>query len=151
VTVVTPSAPELSSICRSLYRIAQKHVSTTAFSDVNELLHISKILEAHAIPIETNVKLRAITNDHDPAVAKQSDVYRLLRAQFKAALSTIADLGRKQSKTHKSPYHEGVQAGLRKAAKIAIIFLDDLNDETVWLVPSENAAKPVKGVKNLTR
>ena len=137
----TASARDLSEICIALYRIAQKHVVTTAFADINELLHISKILEASDVPVETAVKLKAAVADHIPSVAKQSADYRLLRAQFRAALSTIADLGRRDSKTHKSEFHEGVHAGLRKAAKIAIIFLDDLNDNTVWTAPAAHSIK----------
>jgi hypothetical protein len=145
VITTAPPAHDLSAICIALHRIAQKHVSTTAFADINELLHISKILEANDVPVETAVKLKAAVDDHIPAVAKQSADYRLLRAQFRAALSTIADLGRRDSKTHKSEFHEGVHAGLRKAAKIAIIFLDDLNDNTVW------ANSPANSVKTTSR
>ena len=136
-----PAANDLAEICTALYRIAQKHVTATAFADINELLHISKILAASDVQVETAAKLKAAVDDHIPAVAKQSADYRLLRAQFRAALSTIADLGRRDSKTHKSEFHEGVHAGLRKAAKIAIIFLDDLNDNTVWAVPTASSVK----------
>lgn len=137
-----PAANDLAEICTALYRIAQKHVTATAFADINELLHISKILAASDVRVETAAKLKAAVDDHIPAVAKQSADYRLLRAQFRAALSTIADLGRRDSKTHKSEFHEGVHAGLRKAAKIAIIFLDDLNDNTVWAVTTASSVKP---------
>jgi len=127
---VAPAAHDLTAVCSALYRIAQKHVPPTAFADVNELLHVSKILAACDIPVETAVKLKAANADHIPAVARQSADYRLLRAQFRAALSTIADLGRKDSKTHKNAFHAGIHAGLRKAAKIAIMFLADLDEGT---------------------
>jgi hypothetical protein len=142
-----PSAHDLTEICSALYRIAQKHVTSTAFADINELLHISKILAANNVQVETAAKLKAAVDDHIPAVAKQSADYRLLRAQFRAALSTIADLGRRDSKTHKSEFHEGVHAGLRKAAKIAIIFLDDLNDNTVWAVPPTSSVKTSRMIR----
>lgn len=125
------SAPEscnLVEVCNALYRIAQKHTPTSAFADVNELLHVAKILKAAGVQPSISSGLRANVDDHIPAVAKQSFDYRMLQAQFRAALSTVADLGRKNSKTHKSDYHAGLHAGLRQAAKIAIMFLNDLDE-----------------------
>lgn len=117
----------LSEVCRALYRIAQKYTPASAFADVNELLHVAKILKAADVDVQISAEMRAHVDDHVPAVARQSADYRLLQARFRAALSTVADLGRKNSKTHKSDYHAGMHAGLRHAAKIAIMFLDDLD------------------------
>ena len=124
-----PESCDLAKVCHALYRIAQKHTPPAAFADINELIHVAKILKSEGLSPTISVSLRANIDDHIPAVAKQSAEYRILQAQFRAALSTIADLGRKNSKTHKSDYHAGLHAGLRQAAKIAIMFLADLDDE----------------------
>ena len=135
------SAPEncdLVEVCNALYRIAQKHTPNSAFADVNELLHVAKILKSAGATPVISPGLRAKVDDHIPAVAKQSLDYRMLQAQFRAALSTIADLGRKNSKTHKSDYHAGLHAGLRQAAKIAIMFLNDLDDAEQAISPTSD-------------
>lgn len=124
---------DLTELCQSLYRIAQKHIPATAFGDTNELLHIASILQEIGIPLNAAPKLKAQLADHMPAVTRQSADYRMLKAQFRAALSTIADLGRKRGKTHKSEYHAGIHIGLRRAAKIAIAFLADFEDSAVPL------------------
>lgn len=121
---------DLAEVCENLFRIAQRHTPATAFADVNELMHIAKIMESVGVKTVLNATNRAKFDDHIPAVARQSADYRRLQAQFKAALSTIADMGRKKSKTHKNAYYEGVNVGLRRAAQIAIMFLNDLNGET---------------------
>ena len=126
--ISAPESCDLTEVCKALYRIAQKHTPTSAFADVNELIHVAKILKSTGSSPAISAGLRANVDDHIPAVAKQSLDYRMLQAQFRAALSTIADLGRKNSKTHKSDYHAGLHAGLRQAAKIAIMFLNDLDD-----------------------
>lgn len=128
-TTAEPTVAALVEICRSLHRIAQKHVATTAFADVNELLHVSEMLATYGVSAPIAARFKAATADHIPAVARQSAEYRLMRDGFRAALTTIADLGSKDSKTHKSEYHAGIHAGLRKAAKIAIMFLEDLKDD----------------------
>lgn len=125
---------DLAALCQALYRIAQKHIPATAFGDTNELLHIAKIMQDTGIPLNTAPKLKAQLADHVPAVARQSADYRMLKAQFRAALSTIADLGRKRGKTHKSEYHAGIHIGLRKAAKIAIAFLTEFDDPAQPLI-----------------
>lgn len=125
---VTQAAPELAEVCRALYRIAQKHTPASAFADINELMHVASILKTCGAEPVIADKFKALTADHVPAVARQSAAYRLLRAQFRAALSTIADLGRKSSKTHKTAFHAGAQAGLQRAAKIAIMFLADFEE-----------------------
>jgi hypothetical protein len=119
----------LADVCAVLYSIAQRHTPSNAFQDAAELLSVSKVLREAGITVETAPKITAAANDYSPAVLKQSSAYRLLRAKFAAALGTIADLGVKTPKRHKSEFHAGVNDGLRKAAKIAIMFLDELNGE----------------------
>lgn len=119
----------LAEVCQALYKLAQRHIPSNAFADTNELLHITKILKAAGVKLRVAANMRAQVKDHIPEVARQSADYRLLKAQFRAALSTIADLGCKKSKTHKSDYHAGVHVGLRHAAKIAIMFLADFDDD----------------------
>ena len=120
---------DLTDVCRNLFQIAQRNTPPTSFADVNELMHIAKIMESVGMSARVEEKHKANFADHIPAVARQSADYRRLQAQFKAALSTIADMGREKSKTHKNAYYEGVHAGLRRAAQVAIIFLNDLNGE----------------------
>jgi hypothetical protein len=124
----TTASSDMAEICGALYKIAQKHTPSSAFGDVNELLHVAKILKSCGVELAVAPKLQAAVSDHIPAVARQSADYRLLRARFFAALSTIADMGQKTSKTHKSEFHGGVQEGLRQAAKTAIMFLNDLDE-----------------------
>lgn len=144
----------LADVCRNLFRIAQRNTPPAAFADVNELMHIAKIMESVGLPARVDEKHKANFSDHIPAVARQSVDYRRLQAQFKAALSTIADMGKEKSKTHKNAYYEGVHAGLRRAAQVAIIFLNDLNgepnDETAD-VNQIRAAQEVSGKKSRSR
>lgn len=121
---------DLAEVCANLFRIAQRHTPASAFADVNELMHIAKIMESVGVVTAVNENNRAKFDDHIPEIARQSADYRRLQAQFKAALSTIADMGRKESRTHKNQYYAGIHVGLRRAAQIAIMFLNDLNGET---------------------
>lgn len=120
----------LAAVCGILYDIAQRHTPNNAFQDAAELLNVAKVLRDGGIAVKPAAKITASAADYSPAVLKQSAEYRLLRAKFVAALGTIADLGVKTPKRHKSEFHAGVNEGLRKAAKIAIMFLDELNCET---------------------
>ena len=119
-------AVDLSQICGVLFNIAQKHTPSTSFAETNELIRIAKILESTDVPVAPAAKLRAAISDHSANVTRQSSEYRLLKARYAACLSTIADLaGKKPAKT-KSAFHEGIHEGLRRAAKIAIMFLEDI-------------------------
>lgn len=122
-------ACDLSEVCRTLFKLAQKYTPASAFADVTELTHIAKIMESVGIQSDIEAKHAAKIADHVPAIARQSADYRRLQAQFKAALSTIADMGSKENRRHKNAYYEGVYAGLRRAARVAIIFLNDINGE----------------------
>lgn len=118
---------DLVTICKTLYRLAQKHISASSLGDVNELVQVAKVMASHSIEAPVPAKLRAHIDDYSPSVVKQSAEYRLLRARFAAALGTIADMGSKKIRKNKSEFHAGINEGLRRASKIAIMFLEDLD------------------------
>jgi len=131
--VTDAMAPELNTsdlkqLCSLLFDIAQRHTPNTAFADANELLNSAQIMQSNNIEIAPLAKLRAAIGDYSSAVTKQSNEYRLLKARYSACLSTIADLAGKKPKKNKSAFHAGVHEGLRRAAKIAIMFLDDISE-----------------------
>jgi hypothetical protein len=129
----------IEEICCTLYGIAQKHTPATAFSDITELTHITRLLQANNIPIKPAEKNTAGTNDQSSAVLKHSTEYRLLYAKYTACLSTIADLGSRKIRKNKSEFHAGITEGLRRAARIAIMFLQDL-DQPLAAEPDNAAA-----------
>lgn len=118
---------DFANICVTLYSLAQKHVPGAAVSDVTELVQIAKILKDNNIDINVAPKLAAHATDYSCNVVKQTPEYRLMRARFAAALGTIADMGSKKVRKSKSEFHAGINEGLRRAAKIAIMFLEDLD------------------------
>jgi|LakMenEpi03Aug12_release.lakeMendotaPanAssembly.Ray.scaffolds.fasta_scaffold193334_4 hypothetical protein len=133
----------LEEVCCTLYNIAQKHTPGTAFADATELANITKLLQANSIPVQPAVKAIAATNDYSPAVLKHSEEYRLLHAKYTASLSTIADLGSRKIRKNKSEFHAGITEGLRRAAKIAIMFLQDL-DAPLAAKPDKNDTEQSK-------
>lgn len=118
---------DFANICSLLYSLAQKYVPLSAVGDVNELAQVAKILQDAGIAPHIDTKLSAHVDDYSSSVVKQSAEYRLIRARFAAALGTIADMGLKKIKKNKSEFHAGINEGLRRAAKIAIMFLEDLD------------------------
>lgn len=140
--MLTASAidPGLIELCVSLHEIAQRHVPPGSFADVNELVQITKILEELAVPVQTAPKLQAKVADHSNAVVRHTPEYRLLRARYSAALGTIADMGSRKIRKNKDQFHAGIQEGLRRAAKIAIMFLEDLDNPT--FEPRQKHAEP---------
>ncbi len=121
------SRTDFAQLCSSLYELAQRHVPGAAVSDVTELVQIAKILREADVPLTLSSKLSAHADDYSPNVVKQSAEYRLLRARYAAALGTIADMGSKKVRKTKSEFHAGINEGLRRAAEIAIMFLEDLD------------------------
>lgn len=119
---------EIEHICSVLYSIAHRHTPTNCFADVTELLNIAKVLAGKQLNLTAAPKFKAAVTDHSSAVLKQSAEYRLLRARFVAALSTISDLGSRRTKRNKSDFHAGVSEGLRRASKVAIMFLNDIDN-----------------------
>lgn len=118
---------DFANLCSTLYSLAQKYVPASAVGDVNELAQVAKILNGVGIAPQIAPKLSAHVDEYSSSVVKQSAEYRLIRARFAAALGTIADMGSKKIKKNKSEFHAGINEGLRRAAKIAIMFLEDLD------------------------
>lgn len=121
------SRTDFVQLCSSLYELAQRHVPGSAVSDVTDLVQIAKILQEADVPLKLSSKLSAHSADYSSSVVKQSAEYRLLRARYAAALGTIADMGSKKVRKTKSEFHAGINEGLRRAAEIAIMFLEDLD------------------------
>jgi hypothetical protein len=133
-------AVDLPQICRILFDIAQLYTPASAFSDTSELLRIAKIMQDIGIPVTPLSKIKAALSDHSSNVTTQSSEYRLLKARYAACLSTIADLANKTPVRVKTVFQSGVHEGLRRAAKIAIMFLDDIM-ENKPLKPKNNGHK----------
>lgn len=127
-TMTAVAEESLSEICEVLFNLAQRHVPTSDYEATTELLHIAKILQHRGAQPAVTAGLAAQIADHSTVIVKQSPEYRALRAKFVACLSTIADLGNREVRQSKTPFHAGVNEGLRRAAKIAIMFLDDFNE-----------------------
>ncbi len=123
---VTEVAVDLRDLCSALFDMAQRHTPSTSFAETNELIRIAKILESIGVDAVAVPKMRAAIADHSSNVTRQSSEYRLLKARYAACLSTIADLAGKKPAKAKSAFHAGIHEGLRRAAKIAIMFLDDI-------------------------
>jgi len=122
---------DLSAICGVLHKIARKHTPNTALSDLYKLKQITKLLQNPYIPITVTEPPPSGRPDHDSTLFKHSIEYRLLRARYSAALSTIADLGARIVRKHKDEFHAGIYVGLRRAAEKAIMFLEDLDNSSL--------------------
>lgn len=130
MTIVLNKTEEvLADMCEILFRLAQRHIPNSDQKTAAELMHVAKILKKYGVNAQFNSNLRAHRAAYDTeAVIKNTAEYRALRAKFTACLSTIADLGRRDVKKSKSQFHAGINEGFRRAAKIAIIFLEDLSE-----------------------
>jgi hypothetical protein len=127
---------DIMDICATLYRMAQRHVPNSAANDVIQLAQITKMLRDMDIPAKLASRFKASSADYTPTLFKHSLEYRMLKARYTAALSTIADMGSKNAKKHKDEFHAGIQVGLRRAAATAIMFLRDLDNTS--LAPEDN-------------
>jgi len=122
---------ELTSVCKSLHKLAQKYVPNTpnAFHDFSAFLQASRRLRSFGlhVPLDSRVKAAAETTDNSAITS--SFEYRILRNKFIAALATIADLTTKPAPMgdpNENGYQRGVREGYRRASDIAILFLEDI-------------------------
>lgn len=138
-TVTEPTVESLSKICGILFNFAQKHLPKNEHRTAVNLLHIAEVLREHGVDVRYNSQLKAQAEAYTaPEVITRTPEYRHLRACFIACLSTIADLGKKEVRKSKTPFHAGINEGLRRAAKIAIMFLDDFNENGPELMGTPN-------------
>lgn len=126
-----PASADLADICTALHAIAQRHVPANCFSDVTELVGLTRLMRELAVPVSGSARFSAEQADYSPNIVKHTPEYRLLGARFSAALGTIADMGARKARKNKNEYYAGVQEGLRRAAKVAIMFLEDLENNTI--------------------
>lgn len=127
--VVNKTEEILADMCEILFSLAQRHVSNNDHKTIAELTHVAKVLNKYGISTVFNKKSATQRAAYDTAtVIKNTQEYRLLKAKFTACLSTIADLGQREVRQAKSQFHAGINEGLRRAAKIAIMFLDDFTE-----------------------
>lgn len=139
--VVNKTEEILADMCEILFSLAQRHASNNDHKTIAELTHIAKVLNKYGINTVFNRKSVTQRAAYDTAVViKNAQEYRLLRAKFTACLSTIADLGQREVRQAKSQFHAGINEGLRRAAKIAIMFLDDLTENGPERMADINAA-----------
>jgi hypothetical protein len=139
--VVNKTEEILADMCEILFSVAQRHVSNNDHKTIAELAHVAKILNKYGVPTTFNKKLAAQRAAYSTeAVIKNTQEYRMLRAKFTACLSTIADLGQREVRQAKSQFHAGINEGLRRAAKIAIMFLEDFNDNGLEAMADVRAA-----------
>jgi hypothetical protein len=145
--VVNKTEEVLVDMCEILFSLAQRHVSNNDHKTIAELSHVAKVLNTYGVNTVFNKKLAAQRAAYNTAaVIKNTQEYRLLRAKFTACLSTIADIGQREVRQAKSQFHAGINEGLRRAAKIAIMFLEDFNENGPESMADASAAQ-VAGCK----
>jgi hypothetical protein len=151
--VKADNSVDLLKLAENLFSLAQQHTPKTDYAGTVELLHLAKALKQFGGNALLVSRLVAQDADHSTDVIKQSTEYRQLKAKFTAALSTIADLGARDVKQPKTQFHAGINEGLRRAAKVAIIFLADFTESAPKTMAQSNASKtsPFKPGSRLTR
>ena len=124
---------ELTGLCRTLHRLAQKYVPNTpkAFQDFASLLNASRKLSSLGLKLDLEAHVTAPVAVTDSAAITSSFEYRILRNKFIAALATIADLTTKPAplgEPNENGYQRGVREGYRRASDIAVLFLEDIQN-----------------------
>ena len=121
----------LRKICYALHALVQKYVPNSAatFEDYATLLHCTKLLQAMGLKPEISAKMDADVSGLSVDVIYSSFEYRQLRNKMMAGLSVIADLTERPAAPGTPDYQRGVREGYRRASDIAVLFLEDLDNE----------------------
>jgi len=120
----------LRNIAYMLLRLAQKYVpeKAAAFSDYSDLIHCIKLLQEMGFKPEVAARLDSAVAGVSVNVIRNSFEYRQLRNKIKACLAIIADLTERPAAPGTHDYQNGIREGYRRASDIAILFLDDINE-----------------------
>lgn len=120
----------LRNIAYMLLRLAQKYVPNTAgtFNDHSEVLHCIKLLQELGFKPEIEARHDRAVAGISVSVIRNSFEYRQLRNKIKACLAIIADLTERPAAPGTHDYQKGIREGFRRASDIAVLFLDDINE-----------------------
>ncbi len=118
-------------VCYLLLRLAQKYVpdSTASHADYALLLHCVRLLQDMGFKPEIDPIVDADAGQLSADIACASFEYRQLRNKIMASLSVIADLPEKPASPGTRDFQRGVREGYRRASDIAVLFLEDIDQE----------------------
>lgn len=118
---------ELTQICGSLLRLAQKYVphGPAAFADAGEIVRCASTLKLMGLAVNVTERFAAAVSSDSDVLTHPND-YRQLRNKAIAGFATIADLTDKPAAVGSQEFQRGVREGYRRASDIAILFLDDI-------------------------
>lgn len=120
----------LRNVAYLLLDLAQKYVPNTAgtFNDHSCLVHCIKLLQDMGFKPEIEARLDRSVAGINVDVIRNSFEYRQLRNKIKACLAIIADLTERPASPGNYDYQKGIREGYRRASDIAVLFLDDINE-----------------------
>lgn len=132
--LVSPENRTVNSALRNivflLLDLAQKYVPNTppTFSDYSHLVHCIKLLQEMGLKPQVAAKLEATVTEVGVDIIHNSFEYRQLRNKIKACLAIIADLTERPAAAGTKEFQRGIREGYRRASDIAVLFLDDINE-----------------------
>lgn len=120
----------LRNIAYLLLELTQKYVPNTpaTFSDYSSLIHCIKILQEMGLKPQIDAKFDAAVSGVGVDIIHNSFEYRQLRNKIKACLAIVADLTERPAAAGTKEFQSGVREGYRRASDIAVLFLDDINE-----------------------
>jgi hypothetical protein len=98
------------------------------FQDHTSLVHCVNLLQEMGFKPEILSKLDRAVAGIGVDVIRNSFEYRQLRNKIKACLAVIADLTERPAAPGTHDYQKGIREGYRRASDIAVLFLDDINE-----------------------
>jgi len=121
----------LRKICFLLHELGQKYVpnAPATFGDYSTLLYCTKLLQEIGLKPEIASHMDSAVAGVSVEVIRSSFEYRQLRNKMIAGLSVIADLTERPASPGTQDYQKGIREGFRRASDIAVMFLEDLNNE----------------------
>jgi hypothetical protein len=127
----------LRAVCVVLQAIAQKYVPDSAFEDRSNLVQCLNIMQELGVNCTPKTKFAQFFEEKD--TDKCSLSYRLLKSRAVAALATIADLDKKCFDRQGNEYKNGMRDAYKRASEIAIMFLADIQGESLVDAPSPDS------------
>jgi len=132
--LISPANKTVNSALRNvaflLLDLAQKYVPHTPanFTDHNSLAHCIKLLQEMGLKPEILARLDRTVAGVSVDLIRNSFEYRQLRNKIKACLAVIADLTERPAAPGTYDYQKGIREGYRRASDIAVLFLDDIDE-----------------------
>lgn len=120
----------LRSVAYMLLDLAQKYVPNTpgTFVDHSSVVHCVKLLQDMGFKPEIAARLDRAVAGVNVDIIRNSFEYRQLRNKIKACLAIIADLTERPAASGTYDYQKGIREGYRRASDIAVLFLDDIDE-----------------------